>query len=201
LTADLTLRDGAERRRSRLVRVGRLRRALPLVAGAVLALVAAQIAWRTVVGLTVPAHPANESTLRMDNPSFSGSGRDGSRYVLTAKSGQRDLKNDELILLDNPTVTITPTGAAGTRTTARRGMFRENDLTLRLEGDVQGQRGNGDRFVAQDVTINTSTGEVSGQGLHGTGSTGAVQANSYAVQDSGQRVVLKGGVRSRLNIR
>ncbi|WP_411289327.1 LPS export ABC transporter periplasmic protein LptC [Phenylobacterium sp.] len=199
MSTDLTFNAAREGRRKRLVWVRVLRLGLPLAAATVVAGVAGQIAWRSLAVLRAPPPVAAETAVRMINPSFRGQGRDGSRYVVTARSGVRDAGDAARILLDSPTVFIGRAGEPdGARSVAQRGVFREDDLTLRLEGDVRLERG-GSRFVAKVATINTATGQISGEGLKGAGDTGAVQADSYAIDGAGDRMVLKGGVRARIS--
>ncbi len=191
-----------ERRRRRLVWVRFLRRTLPLVAGVVLAGVAGQVAWRALVTVVAPTPVVSESTVRMINPTFSGQGRDGSRYLVTAQSGYRDPKDAARILLDRPTVTVSRGGEPGARTVSQRGVFREDDLSLRLQGDVQVADGSGYRFVTNDAVIDTATGQVTGQGgIQGTGPVGTVSSERYSVSEKGDRMVFKGGVRARINER
>jgi lipopolysaccharide export system protein LptC len=178
--------------------VRRLRLGLPLVAAAVLASVAGQVIWRAVAGFTARAAPA-ESGVRMVKPSFTGLGKDGSRYVVTAEAGARDPANPASINLEQPTVVIGQPGGRTSQTQSKAGVFREDRMTLTMTGDVRGERSNGDRFVADDAVINTRTGAVSGRTLRGAGTAGQIQAGDYDVVDRGDRVIMKGGVRARIN--
>jgi lipopolysaccharide export system protein LptC len=191
-------RSAIDIRRRRLTTVRRLRLGLPLIAAAVLLAVGGQVVWRAVVGFTTRAAPA-ETGVRMVKPSFTGLGKDGSRYVVTAQSGARDAANPATINLDQPTVVIGQPGGRTSRTESKAGVFREDQMTLTMTGDVRGERSNGDRFVAQDAVINTRTGAVSGRTLRGAGTAGEIQAGDYDVVDRGDRVIMKGGVRARIN--
>lgn len=186
-------------RRQRHLRVVRwLRVGLPVLALVIVALVGGQLAWRAISALTTKAPPA-EAGVRMVNPSFTGDGKDGSRYSVTAASGVRDVTDAALIRLDQPVVTITQANGRGSRTVSQMGVFRESEMILTLTGDVKGERAGGDRFVADDVVIDTRTGAISGKSLKGAGPAGDVEAGSYDIFDRGDRVVMKGGVRARIN--
>ena len=189
------------RRRRRIVWVRFLRRTLPVAAAVLTAAVAGQVLWRAISVMVAPQAQAPESTVRMDNPSFSGQGKDGSRYMLTARSGLRDAADAARILLDAPTVIISRAGEATTRTTSKSGVFREDNRTLQLKGDVKVDNGAGYTFAFKDAVIDTTTGTVNGQGVQGRGPTGQVTSERYTVYDKGARMVFKGGVRGRIQDR
>ena len=191
-------RHTPESRRQRLVWVKFLRRTLPVAALMALVSVVGQVTWRSLQSAASAAPVVAESTVRMVNPQFSGSGRDGSRYLVTAQSGVRDPKDAARILLDRPTVNVSRAGEPGTHTVSQRGVFREDDQSLSLEGNVQVEEAGGFHFVANSAVIDTSTGKVTGGGVQGQGLAGAVQSGSYSVTDKGDRMVFKGGVRSQL---
>lgn len=175
-----------------------LRRTLPVAAGMALVSVVGQVTWRSVQAAAPAAPVASENTVRMVNPQFSGAGRDGSRYLVTAQSGVRDPKDAARIVLEKPTVNVSRAGEAGTRTVSQHGVFREDDQSLSLEGDVRVQQAGGFSFIANNAVIDTSTGKVVGGKVQGQGATGDVQSGSYAVTDKGDRMVFKGGVHTRL---
>jgi lipopolysaccharide export system protein LptC len=187
-----------DHRRRRLALVRFLRWGLPAVAVLAVAGVAGQIAWNAVT-VAVAARPAADSAVSMNKPTFAGQGRDGSHYQVTAASGVRDAKDEKLIHLVSPVITVTKAGQQTNHTTAQRGLFREDDHTLHLQDNVQVEQTGGYKFATNDATIDTNTGQVLGQTIKGNGPSGAVQSNSYAVTDKGDRMVFKGGVRARLN--
>ena len=187
-----------ERRRRRLVWVKFLRRTLPVAAGMALVSVVGQVGWRSLQASATAPPVVSESTVRMVNPQFSGAGRDGSRYLVTAQSGVRDPKDAARIILDKPNVSVSRAGEAGTHTVSQRGVFREDDQSLSLEGDVRVEQAGGFTFVANNAVIDTATGKVVGGGVKGQGPTGDVQSGSYSVTDKGDRMVFKGGVRTQL---
>jgi lipopolysaccharide export system protein LptC len=198
VSTDIARKLTPEHRRRRLARVRFLRRTLPLAAGMGLVAVVGQVSWRSVQAAAAPAPVASEHTVRMVNPQFSGEGRDGSRYLLTAKSGVRDPKDAARIVLQRPVVSVSRNGQPGAHTVSQRGVFREDDQSLTLEGDVQVEEAGGFRFVANNAVIDTATGRVKGGGVQGQGPVGAVRSDSYSVTEKGDRMVFKGGVRGQL---
>ncbi len=199
LSTDDQFQIAMVRRQQRLVWVRVLRLALPGMAALLIVALLGQALWRTVMSLLHPAPAVAEQGMRMARPEFSGVGRDGSRYRLTAQSGVRDTTDDKRILLQRPVITVSRTGQADTHTLADHGVFREDDRTLRLTGNVQVEGASGYQFATNDAVIDTATGKVMGQAVQGQGASGRVRSNSYAVSDKGDRMVFKGRVRARIN--
>jgi lipopolysaccharide export system protein LptC len=183
----------------RLKVVRRLRRALPVIAVMMLAGVVGQIGWREFRFVSARPPGIEEGLVQMINPAFNGEGSDGKRYRVTAKSGVRNADDPSIITLDSPAVTIRESDGETARTVAERGVFSEDALTLTLEGNVQTEDGGATRLLADNTVIDTRTGGISGRGFEATRGFGVVRADNYTITDSGDRVLLKGGVRARIN--
>lgn len=184
--------------RRRLSRVRALKLALPGLAALLIVLVVGQLIWNAIQGVK-PQAVATDSSVRMVAPTFTGEGRDGSHYQVTAASGVRDAQDEKKILLTQPVVVVTRNGQPDTRSVSQSGVFQETDRKLQLNGDVHVTNASGYNFVAQNAVIDTATGQVAGQAIQGHGTAGDVRSNGYTVSDKGDRVIFKGGVRSRLN--
>jgi len=193
-----SLRISPRDRQRRLVWVKFLRRTLPIAAVTALVAVVGQVTWRNLQSAAASEPVASESVVRMVNPQFSGQGRDGSRYLVTAQSGVRDPKDAARILLERPVVTVSRQGEPGAHTVSQRGVFREDNQSLTLEGNVQVEQAGGFHFVSNKAVIDTSTGQVVGGGVQGQGPAGAVRSDTYSVTEKGDRMVFKGGVHSQL---
>jgi len=199
LTRDRLDPTAVNRLQSRLIVVRRLRLALPIVAVLMVVGVVGQISWREFRFASAQPPGVEEGLVQMINPAFNGEGDEGRRYRVTAKSGVRDAENPSMIRLDAPAVTIRYPDGENARTVAQRGVFNQDDLTLTLEGDVNTDSGGPNRLLADNTVIDTRTGGISGQGLEATRGSGQVRADSYTITESGDRVLLKGGVRARIN--
>lgn len=191
--------SSASNRQRRLVWVRILTWGLPGLAAVLLLLVVGQLLWGRVSARLHPLPAISDQAVRMVKPTFSGLGKDGSRYQLTALNGIRDATDDKRILLDYPIITVSRDGQADTHTTARSGVYQEDTRTLRLTGDVKGEQPGGYTFASNDAMIDTKTGKVVGGALKGQSASSAVVSNSYAVSDKGDRMVFKGRVQARLN--
>ena len=172
-----------------------------MAAGLLLVAVVVQVSWREFRFLTSREPGVKEGTVRMVNPAFSGEGKDGKQYLVTAVSGVRDAADPQLFLLQAPVVTVSGGGESPARTVAKRGLFNQDNLTLKLEGDVSTEQDGRNVFLADNTVIDTATGAISGSGFQSTRGSGQVRADNYTITDSGDRVVFKGGVRARLDAR
>jgi len=188
---------GRWRRRSRLIRV--LRLVLPAAMAAILAGLVGQVTWRTVTAKDRAPQEA-KSQIRLITPRFYGQSSDGRSFMIGAKAAIRDDNDPKLIHLEDPTLTLGLGAAAPTRVTAKGGQYREDDLSLKLEGDVRLDDGGGYRFASDKAQVDTWTGNITGPTtLQGDGPNGQVQSDTYSIYDKGDRVVFKGRVRARLD--
>lgn len=199
LTATPSDRVLIDRRNRRLTWVRRMRRGLPALAGLMIMLIGAQIAWREFRFIASRPPGVDEGLVQMINPAFNGQGSDGKRYRVAAAQGVRDENDPSIITLDAPTVTIEEANGETFQTVAKHGVFSQDDLTLTLRGEVRTEGGGSGRALADNTVIDTRTGRISGSGLAAQGGAGQVRADSYTITESGDRVILKGGVRARID--
>jgi lipopolysaccharide export system protein LptC len=185
------------RRRSRRVRLARV--VLPVAMIAILASVGSQVVWRSVTaGDRRPAE--NKAQIRMITPRFYGQSSDGRPFIITARSAVRDEADLKRVFLDAPTLTLGVGSPAPTRSTADRGIYREDTLKLQLFGNVRMDDGAGYRFASNEAMVDTRTGNITGETtLQGEGPTGQVQSNAYSVYDKGDRIIFRGGVKTRID--
>lgn len=182
------------RRRSHLVRV--LRILLPAIILAIFATLGGFVAYHALVKATLPKDGV--SPIRLVNPRFVGRDDKGRAFVLTAASAVRDDKDYQRVLLENPALVLDETGPDALRIGSPKGVYHEGARKLELNGGVRlsGARA---AFVTAASLFDTKTGELVGSGpIHGSGSLGEISAKSYGVYGKGDRIIFKGGVRTRL---
>lgn len=194
--------SAAERARNhRRTPVRRLRLALAVFAIGVGAAVIVQASWRSVASSKVQTRAAN-APLVLDKPRFTGVLKDGRPFLITAERAERDLKDENLVRLTAPVLVRGYGQPNPSQATAKTGLYREAEHTLLLTDDVKITSGEGYDFDAPRALIDMRTGAVSGNaGIAGSGPKGSTRANAYDVTDQGDRVVLKGRVRTRLEPR
>ncbi|KQY30189.1 hypothetical protein ASD21_13900 [Caulobacter sp. Root1455] len=147
-----------------------------------------------------PAPPSAAAPLRMDNPRFTGTLKDGRAFLITATSATRDPSNADQVFLKNPQLTRGYGTDAPTHVVSKDGAYQEEKGSLLLTGDVKIDNGAGYQFASQKALIDTRTGDlVGGAPVEGAGpNSGSIRADDYTVSDKGDRVVFKGRVRTRL---
>ena len=183
------------RSRSRLIRT--LRIVLPLVMLAILGGLAAQVVWKGMSEQPAAQREAR-TAIRLLNARFVGRVEDGRGFMLGAKQAIRSEDDYQSVSLVEPMLTVGQ-GEGSSRVMAKIGNFNERDKMLRLRGDVRIDEGQGFRFMSQEAIIDTRTGKVVGQSqVQGDGPLGQLNAKSYSVEDKGDRLVFRGGVRARI---
>lgn len=194
------IESAAERARNRRRKpVRRLRLALAVFAIGVGVAVVTQASLRSFASNKVRTQAAS-TPLLLNKPRFTGVLKDGRAFLITAEHAERDQKDQNLVRLTAPTLVRGYGDPDASQATAKTGLYRETEHTLLLSDDVKITNGEGYAFDAPRALINMRTGEVSGDsGIAGGGPKGSTQANSYSVTDKGDRVQLKGRVRTRLN--
>jgi lipopolysaccharide export system protein LptC len=167
----------------RVRRIVALRRALPAFAAVVVLAVVGQAGWRTYVTRQV-APASGQALLRMDNPRFTGTTKDGRAFLITADAAVRDAVKQDHVTLDKPVIVRGVGTPDSMRTTADRGIYQENDGVLVLTGDVKVDNGEGYRFATQQAKIDTKTGAVVGDtALAAQGPNAQIRSDRYAVED------------------
>lgn len=176
-----------------------LRTILPTVALGVAVAIVGQGTIRAMAVKTAPA-ASTGAPLRMENPRFTGTLKDGRAFLITASSATRDPNNADQVFLKGPQLTRGYGSEAPTHVVSKDGAYQEEKGSLLLTGDVKIDNGQGYRFASQRALIDTRTGDLVGNAaIQGAGPNNSqVQADSYSVGDKGDRVIFKGRVRTRL---
>jgi len=183
------------RRRSRLVRT--LRVALPAVIALIFAGLIGSVAWSTFNAQPRSARTGDEP-IRLMNPRFIGRDDKGRSFVLTADSAIRDRLDYQRVILKRPALVLDENGPDEMRINGADGIFHEQNGKLELSNGVR-MADSKNAFDTAASLFDTKTGEVVGSGpIQGAGGLGEIRAESYGVYGKGERMVFKGGVRTRL---
>lgn len=194
-----TAAERARNRRRKPVR--RLRLVLAIFAVGVGVAVVGQASWRSFASNKLQTQAAS-TPLLLNKPRFTGVLKDGRAFLITADHAERDAKDQNLVRLTAPLLVRGYGAPDPSQATAKSGLYREAEHKLLLSEDVKITSAEGYTFDAPQALIDMRTGEVSGDaGIAGGGPKGSTRANSYNVTDKGDRVVLNGRVRTRLEPR
>jgi lipopolysaccharide export system protein LptC len=183
------------RRRSRVVRS--LRIVLPSVIALIFAGLVGSVAWSTF-NAQPRSTRAGDEPIRLMNPRFIGRDDKGRSFVLTADSAVRDRLDYQRVILKKPALVLDENGPDEMRINGTDGIFHEQNGKLELSNGVRMADAK-NTFDTAASLFDTKTGEVIGSGpIQGAGGLGEIRAESYGVYGKGERMVFKGGVRTRL---
>ncbi len=196
-----TLSASERARNRRRAPVRRLRMGLAVFAIVIGAAVVGQATWRTLASSKLQTQAAT-TPLLLDKPRFTGVLKDGRPFLITADRAERDSQDQDLVRLASPRLVRGYGQPDASEATAKSGVYREAAHTLLLTQDVRITNGEGYEFDAPQALVDMRTGEVSGSaGVEGSGPNASTRANAYSVKDKGDRVILNGRVRTRLEPR
>ncbi|WP_296595153.1 LPS export ABC transporter periplasmic protein LptC [Phenylobacterium sp.] len=183
------------RRRSRLIRT--LRVALPALIALIFVGLIGSVAWSTF-NAQPRSTKVGDEPIRLTNPRFIGRDDKGRSFVLTADSAIRDRLDYQRVILKRPALVLDENGPDEMRINGADGVFHEQNGKLELSNGVHMADAK-NAFDTAASLFDTKTGEVVGSGpIQGAGGLGEIRAESYGVYGKGERMVFKGGVRTRL---
>lgn len=184
------------KRRSATIRFWR--RALPVVIGLVVCVLAAWIAGRSLLIKATTPKPPEASGLRMMNPRFYGRDSANRAFVLGAQEASRDSSTGQNVALTKPDLVMNAGQPRPTTVQAESGLYHEDQRRLLLTGKVQ-LHSDGYVFTSPNALVDTAKGAVYGKsGVQGQGPLGHITASAYDVYDRGHRVIMKGDVHAHI---
>ena len=139
-----------------------------------------------------------DEPIRLVTPRFVGRDDKGRAFVLTAESATRDRLDYQRVILKKPALVLDENGPDMLRINGADGIFHEQDGKLELSNGVK-LADTKNTFETAASLFDTKSGEVIGSGpIQGAGGLGEIRAESYGVYGKGDRMVFKGGVKTRL---
>jgi len=189
--------------------VGRMKIALPIVAGVILLLVLFVPQFRGEserfrVGVKTLAEITSD-TLSMINARYVGSDEEGRPYSITAKSAreraaEQPSTGQKLIDLVEPRAELTMKDGSWLKISASNGVYDRNQEILDLGGQVDVIQQNGDQVHSTAARISVRDRIASGNApVSGRGSFGTIAAAGFSVTESGSVVNFTGPVTLVLN--
>lgn len=134
---------------------------------------------------------AADEVITMVNARFTGRNIAGDAYVITAEEARRRRADSSVIDLKNPRMV----DDKGTEVSAPIGVYYQNAEHLDLFQAVKVRDSDGYAFTTTAARVFVQEGRVQGlEPLSGNGPLGDVRADSYEIEDDGDRVILRGNV-------
>ena len=176
------------RRRSKLVNLLRM----IFVAGAAISagVIIGPIAATTMTGSGQQIDQiAGDEVITMLNARFTGRNIAGEAFVITAEEARRRRADSSVINLTNPRLV----DDKGTEVSAPVGVYYQNAAHLDLFQAVKVRDAEGYEFTTTAARVFVQDGRVQGlDPLSGNGPLGDISADSYEIEDNGDRVIFSG---------
>jgi len=184
--------------------VGRMKIALPVVAGVIMLLVLLLPQLRRDnerfrVGVKNLTDIAND-TLSMINARYVGTDDDGRPYVITANSARERSSEDKAIDLVSPKAELTTNDGKWVKAAATSGVYDRNQQVLDLGGQVDVYQQEGYELHSTSARVSVKDRIATGHDpVTGRGSFGTIAASGFAVTENGTVVHFNGPVTLVLN--
>ena len=134
---------------------------------------------------------AADEVITMVNARFTGRNIAGDAYIITADEARRRRADSSVVDLKNPRMV----DDKGTEVSAPIGVYYQNAEHLDLFQAVKVRDADGYEFTTTAARAFVQEGRVQGlEPLSGIGPLGDVRADSYEIEDDGDRVILRGNV-------
>jgi lipopolysaccharide export system protein LptC len=176
-------------------RVAMLKLALPAIGVSLLLMV---MAWPRIAPLFdrlrfAAIDPREASELRMINPRYAGTDRDGRPFVITAAVGRQVPQRDDVMSLDQPVANLQSHSGAKIVVTSDSGVYQTQTQYLDMFGNVTIKHEDGTTFVTSaarmDAAHNAAEGSVP---VEGHGPRGTITAQGFRVLDNGNITIFTG---------
>jgi lipopolysaccharide export system protein LptC len=183
-------------------RVALLKLALPAIGGSLLLMV---VAWPRLAPLfdhfrwaAIDLREARE--LRMINPRYGGTDRDGNPYVITAAVGRQVPQRNDVMSLDQPVAHVVSHSGAKIVLTADSGVYQSQTQFLDVFGKVTVTHENGSVFTTSAARLDVANDAAEGTApVEGHGPQGDVNGQGFRIIDKGDIVIFTGQSHLLLN--
>jgi lipopolysaccharide export system protein LptC len=183
-------------------RVALLKLALPAIGGTLLLMV---VAWPRLAPLfdrfrwaAIDLREARE--LRMINPRYGGTDRDGHPFVITGAVGRQVPQRDDVMSLDQPVANVVSHSGAKIVITADSGVYQTQTQFLDMFGKVTVTHENGSTFTTSAARLDAANDAAEGTApVEGHGPQGDVSGQGFRILDKGDIVIFTGQSNLLLN--
>jgi lipopolysaccharide export system protein LptC len=131
--------------------------------------------------------------LRMINPRYAGTDRDGRPFVITAAVGRQVPQRDDVMSLDQPVANVQTHSGAKVVITGDSGVYQTQTQFLDMFGNVTVNHENGSKFVTSSARLDAANDAAEGHAaVEGHGPQGDVSGQGFQIIDKGDIVIFTG---------
>mgnify|MGYP006271450447 CR=1 FL=1 len=139
----------------------------------------------------------NGTRVTMEQPKLNGYRRDGRPYNVRATSGVQDIRQPNIIELNDMEAQFETTSRSVVRVAARRGIYDSGKDSLHMMDDIRVVNAESYDIRMSDAEIDFKNGDITSREPVSVVMTSAtIAAKALTVIDSGERIVFDGDVRS-----
>jgi lipopolysaccharide export system protein LptC len=176
-------------------RVALLKVALPAIGGALLLMV---VVWPRVAPLlerfrfaAIDLREARE--LRMINPRYAGTDRNGRPFVVTAAVGRQIPQRDDVMAFDEPVANLQTHSGAKVVLTADSGVYQTQTQFLDVFGNVTMTHEDGSTFKTASARFDVANSAGEGhEPVEGHGPRGDIAGQGFRILDKGDIIIFTG---------
>jgi lipopolysaccharide export system protein LptC len=137
--------------------------------------------------------PREARELRMINPRYAGTDRDGRPFVITAAVGRQVPQRDDVMSLDQPVANVQSHNGAKVVITSDSGVYQTQTQFLDMFGKVTVTHENGSQFVTSSARLDSANDAAEGHApVEGHGPQGDVTGQGFQILDKGDIVIFTG---------
>src|SRR3954451_19940023 len=191
-----------DRRHTR--RVAILKRLLPIIGVSMLLLIAIwprlEPLWERM-RVSFPAIDLRDAReLRMVNPRYSGTDREGRPFVVIADSARQIPDRQDLVSLQAPIAELTLRSGEHVQATSVTAIYQSQAGVVDMFDDVTVTHQDGTRFITRTARVNTAQNAAEGDDpVAGHGPAGDVKAEGFRILDKGDTIIFTGKADMLLN--
>lgn len=127
------------------------------------------------------------------NPRFESEDRTRQPYVLTATRAVQSPQNPEVVLLDAPKADLRATDGTHSALEADKGMYRQAEEILLLDGNVRLMRDGGYQAQTERLSLHMKDQRAwSDRRVRGQGPEGEIEASGFRIEGGGALMIFTG---------
>jgi lipopolysaccharide export system protein LptC len=191
-----------DRRHTRRVAV--LKRVLPAIGVSLLLLIATwprlEPLWERMRAGFPAIDLRDARELRMVNPRYAGTDREGRPFVVTAASARQIPDRQDLMSLRAPVAEMKLRSGAVIHATSISAVYQSQTNLIDMFGNVTVTHQDGTRFVTQTARVEAAQNAAEGSDpVSGHGPAGAIKAQGFRIIDKGETIIFTGHADMLLN--